>query len=351
MCKSDLHPLIAALPKVELHIHIEGTLSPELLFTLAAKNGIELPTPAEDPAFASPTTLIARYDAFTSLPDFLGYYNKAMRVLMHATDFEDLTYAYFTTVAKDNLRHAEIFFDPQAHTSRGVDYLSVVTGISAARRRALQDFGITSELIMCFHRDQSVAEAESIFEVAVELGHFEDGTLIGIGMDNCELGYPPELFKSIYHRAEDLGIRRTAHAGEEGDATYISRAIDECHVERIDHGIKLATDEKLMERVAGLGITLTVCPVSNIKLQCVKDVKEVPIELFLEEGVKFCLNSDDPAYFGAGLLENWCAVQTLFGFGKEVWKKLAVMGIDGSWAGDVRKRELLLEVEKVLEGF
>jgi adenosine deaminase len=349
MCQTSLHPFLQDLPKCEKHLHLEGSLSPELLFRLAAVNNVALPT--SDPAFESPASLRARYEHFTSLDDFLHYYFIGNSVLLTANDFESLAYEYFTRAHADSVVHAEVFFDPQGHTTRGVAYATVVEGFTRAQARAEKDFGITSELILCFLRHLPVMDAHNIFKEADALGHFSDGTVVGIGLDSSEVGFPPELFREVYASAAAKGIRRTAHAGEEGDASYISRSIDLCGVQRIDHGIRLADDLSLMKRVAEQNILVTMCPISNVKLRCVKEIKELPIRTFLDNGVKFSINSDDPAYFGGYIQDNYCAVQEAFGLTIAEWGGIAKAAIEGSWCDDTRKLTMLKGIEECLTKF
>lgn len=269
-----------------------------------------------------------------------------MSVLITSSDFESLAYEYFTRAHNNGVHHAEIFFDPQAHTSRGISYELVVSGLSAAQRRAEKDFGLTSKLILCFLRHLSAGEAETTYENALALGHFSSGTIAGIGLDSSEVGFPPEIFREVFQKAEVAGIRRTAHAGEEGDSTYISRALDICKTERIDHGTRLVDDEALLKRVAAQKTLITVCPLSNVQLKCVTKVAELPIRKFLEEGVRFSINSDDPAYFGGYILDNYCAVQEAFGLNLAEWRFIAEGAIEGSWCDEERKKILLLKVEE-----
>jgi adenosine deaminase len=346
MCKSTLHTFLAALPKCEHHLHLEGCLSASLVFRLAAKNNISLPSSTQDPAYASVESLTERYNHFSDLNDFLAYYYRALDAVITQNDFEMLGWEYFTTAARDGVKHAEVFFDSQSHTSRGVSLDTVVTGFDRACRRAEKELGITSKLIMCFLRHLPVQEARDTMQAAVSGGYFnvqdgEEGRIVeGLGMDSSEVGFRPELFAEQYAEAEKLGLRRTAHAGEEGDPSYISGALDSLRVERIDHGIRLVEDPALMERVVNEGIMLTVCPLSNVCLRAVQNVGQVPIRKFLEAGVKFSLNSDDPAYFGGYILKNYCAVQEAFNLSVEEWKVIAENSIQGSWCSEKRKEEL-----------
>jgi adenosine deaminase len=346
MCKSDIHQFLHDLPKCEHHLHIEGSLSPSLLFRLASVNNVPLPDADIDPSFKSVESLEARYLRFTSLNDFLHYYFIGMSVLITSSDFESLAYEYFTRAHNDGVHHAEIFFDPQAHTHRGIAYSTVVQGLSAAQRRAEDDFGLTSKLILCFLRHLSETDADVAYQEAVALGHFSNGTVAGIGLDSSEVGFPPEIFREVYASAKAAGIRRTAHAGEEGDSIYISKALDICHTERIDHGIRLVDDEALLKRVAKGKTLVTMCPLSNVRLRVVTRVAELPVRKFLDEGVRFSINSDDPAYFGGYILDNYCAVQEAFSLSMKEWKYIAESAIEGSWCDDDRKKILLAKVEE-----
>ncbi|KAG9246030.1 hypothetical protein BJ878DRAFT_417866 [Calycina marina] len=345
MCKTALHEFLHGLPKCEHHLHVEGSLSPALLFQLAKTNKITLPV-SGDSSFASISSLQARYERFTSLDDFLHYYYIGMSVLLTAGDFESLAYEYFSHAHRDGVHHAEIFFDPQAHTSRGIAYTTVVAGLSAAQRRAEADFGLTSKLILCFLRHLPASEANTTYAEASRLGHFSDGTVAGIGLDSSEVDFPPELFTEVYTSAKDAGIRRTAHAGEEGDTSYIEKALDICNVERIDHGIRMVEDETLLKRVAKNKMLVTVCPLSNVQLKCVTTVAELPIRRFLDEGIRFSINSDDPAYFGGYILDNYCAVQESFELSVAEWKYIAAGAIEGSWCDQARKETLLRKVDE-----
>ncbi|KAK5122639.1 hypothetical protein LTR85_003902 [Meristemomyces frigidus] len=350
MCRSDLHAFLQALPKCEHHMHLEGALTPSVLFQLAAKNKIQLPS--DDPAFTSPSTLAERYNQFTSLDDFLHYYYIGMSVLMDASDFEALAWDYFTHASADGVVHAEVFFDPQAHLSRDVSYDVVLAGFMAARSRANSEFGISSELICCFLRHLPAADGLATFKLDAVHASFSSGQVVGIGLDSSESPFPPELFKDIYDAAKASGLKRTAHAGEEGPAAYIKGALDDLDVSRIDHGIRLAEDPALVKRVAEQQILLSVCPISNVLLRCVSSVAELPIRMFLDQGVRFSINSDDPAYFGNNyLLANYCAVQDAFGLSKDEWSGICEAGINGSWCSEQRKEEMLAKLKAVVTQF
>lgn len=269
-----------------------------------------------------------------------------MSVLLTASDFYLLASEYFARAHADGVEHAEVFFDPQAHTLRGVKYEVVVEGFVKAQQEAESKWGMSTKLILCFLRNLPVEGAAEVFGEARALGHFSDGTLAGIGMDSSEVGFPPELFREIYTEAKEDGIRRTAHAGEEGDVSYIKGALDSLSVQRIDHGRRMPEEKALMERVAREKILVTMCPLSNVRLRGVKEVKELPIRIFLDEGVKFSINSDDPAYFGGYILDNYCAVQDAFGLTMKEWKTIADQAIEGSWCDDERKQVLLNKVDE-----
>jgi len=347
MCKSEFHGFLQALPKCEHHIHLEGALSPEVLFTLAKRNSITLPE--NDAAFTSPEGLLARYRKFTSLDDFLHYYYIGMSVLIHASDFEALAWDYFTHASSDGVHHAEVFFDPQAHLSRGISYTTVLDGFSAARRRAEAELGITTELICCFMRHLPVPDALATFGHEEVQRSYTEGHVRGIGLDSSEKGFPPHLFEEMYARAGELGLRRTAHAGEEGPAEFIASALDTLGVERIDHGIKLIHDEELLKKVAAQGTMLTACPMSNVVLRCVDHISEVPIRKFLDAGVNFSINSDDPAYFGGYILDNYCAVHDAFELNPKDWEKICRASILGSWCEEKRKEQLLSRLDSVMK--
>lgn len=248
-----------------------------------------------------------------------------------------------------SLKRFQVFFDPQAHISRGVSYDTVLAGFNAARERASIELGITSELICCFLRHLSVPECVSTFNLPDIQASYKRGDIIGIGLDSSENGFPPETFKEIYQGAKVLGLRRTAHAGEEGPAQYIKNALDVLDVERIDHGIRLAEDDELLKRVAAAGTLLTVCPMSNLLLRCVSQVAEVPIRKFIDAGVKFSINSDDPAYFGNNyILDNYVAVQDAFNLTVAEWKQICRNSIEGSWCKQARKDEMLLKLGQTI---
>ncbi|CAK4030056.1 adenosine deaminase [Lecanosticta acicola] len=347
---SSMDTFLQKLPKCEHHMHLEGALTPHVLFQLASKNNITLPP--DDPAFSSPETLLARYDQFTSLDDFLHYYYIGMSVLIDASDFESLAYDYFQHAHADGVVHAEVFFDPQAHLSRGIAYSTVLSGFQAARDRAARDLGISSELICCFLRHLPAQECSATFNLAEIQESLQSDGIVGIGLDSSEKDFPPHLFRDLYADAGRMGLQRTAHAGEEGPPEFILDALDQLHVDRIDHGIRLAEDEALLSRVARQGTLLTVCPLSNVLLRCVTSVSELPIRKFLDAGVNFSINSDDPAYFGNNyILSNYLAVQKAFNLNFEEWTRICENGIRGSWCGPQRKEEMLALLKVVVNDF
>lgn len=356
MCKTTLHRFLRDLPECEHHVHLEGCLTPELVFDLAKRNGVQLPNPAQQPDFQSPETLRQHYEQFQSLDHFLSYYFLSMSVLKHRADFETLAWSYFCHAYDDGVRHAEVFFDPQEHMQRGVAYETILDGFGEGCRRAERELGMSTKLILCFVRHLPLSNAMKLFELALERGDFEAtpdraARIAGIGCSSSEVGPPKDLFKEIYATARDKGIERTAHAGEEGDPSYIRAALDAYHVQRIDHGTRLVDDPMLVERIAQEGILITICPASNIKLRYMDRVDQLPIRKFLNAGIRFSINSDDPAYFGGFILHNYCAVQEAFDLSVEEWIEIARNSVQGSWAGDQRKAELLQMVDQYVSRF
>ncbi|KAL4807285.1 adenine deaminase [Aspergillus unguis] len=359
MCQSlssHWHSFLTGLPKCEHHVHLEGCLTPPLIFSLAKKNNVALPDPSEKPAYASIESLTARYGNFSNLDDFLSFYFIGMGVLKTREDFAELAWSYFKRAHDEGVHHAEVFFDPQDHMLRGVEYRIIVDGYVDGCKRAERELGVSTRLIMCFLKHLPLASAEKLYERALNEGDLleslvgEDPVIYGLGASSSELGPPKDLFKGIYQAAKGKGINLTAHAGEEGDASYIAAALD-MGATRIDHGIRLVEDFELMKRVAEEEAMLTVCPVSNVQLRCVKDVGEVPIRKFLDAGVRFSINSDDPAYFGAWILECYCKVQEAFGLSVREWRIIAENGVNGSWIGIERKKELLGRIEEHVRKF
>ncbi|KAK3684205.1 adenosine deaminase [Podospora appendiculata] len=349
MCKSPLHPLLVSLPKCEHHLHLEGCLTPDLLFALSAQNQIPLPSPSTDPAFASPATLAARYTVFTSLDDFLHYYYIGFRVLVTPADFEALAWSYFLHAHTNaNVRHAEVFFDPQAHTSRAIPLSTVIAGFSAAAARAQTELGMSSILIPCLLRHLPVADSAATYSALVAGDYFASGVLGGLGLCSSELAQPPQLWAPIFADANARGIRRTVHAGEEGPPAYVAAALDHLAAMRIDHGVRAAEDTELLARLAADGVMLSLCPVSNAALRVTRSVADAPVRALLAHGVKFSVNSDDPAYFGAWIQDVYCAVQDAFALTADEWAGIARVAVQGSWCGEERKGEMMRELEGVL---
>lgn len=328
-------------------MHLEGALTPSLLFTLAARNAVALPE--TDPAFASQTSLLDRYTRFSSLDDFLQYYFIGMSCLIYEYDFEQLAWEYFVKAKSDGVVHAEVFFDPEAHTGRGVAYQTVVSGFTKACQRAEKELGISTKLILCLLRHLPVHDSEKMYAQAE--ADLENGVLAGLGLSSSEKGNPPEKWKDIYASAKNKKIRRTAHAGEEGPVEYIKSALRDLDVERIDHGFRLADDTELMHEVAERQILVTLCPISNVRLRCVDSVGQLPIRTFLDAGVKFSINSDDPAYFGGYILDNYCAVQEAFDLTIEEWEGIVQASIDGSWVDQSRKTVMSEDLGNVLKRY
>jgi adenosine deaminase len=295
------HAQVAALPKAELHLHIEGTLEPELAFTLAARNGVRL-------RHADVVALRGAY-AFADLSSFLALYYECMAVLRTAADFADLAGAYLARAQADGVRRAEIFFDPQMHVSRGVPLSEVIGGLSAAAGQSAASGGPDVALIACFLRDRGPDDAARTLELLAPYA----GQVLGVGLDSAEVGYPPGDFAAVFDAARGLGLHTVAHAGEEGPPEYVWQALDLLGVERVDHGIRSVEDRALLRRLAADAIPLTVCPLSNVRLRCVPAMAEHPLPRLLEAGVRVTVNSDDPAYFGGYVADNYLALADALG--------------------------------------
>ena len=298
---ADRDHLISRLPKVELHLHIEGTLEPEMMFSLAGKHGIKLPYATVDE--------VRRAYAFHDLQSFLDLYYAGCDVLRDRRDFYAMAMAYFTRAHADRVVHAELFFDPQTHTVRGIPMEVVIGGLSDAMDDAHRRYGITSELILCFLRHLSEDDAFKTLEAAMPFL----SEITGVGLDSGERGNPPSKFTRVFEKARSLGLRAVAHAGEEGPAAYITEALDLLKVERIDHGVRCDEDPALVERLVRDRIPLTVCPLSNLKLCVVKDLAQHNFATLLRKGVAVTINSDDPAYFGGYIGENYRATAKALG--------------------------------------
>ncbi len=334
----DIAAFIEGLPKAELHLHIEGSLEPELLFAIAARNGVELP-------YASVDALRAAYD-FDNLQDFLDLYYRGLSVLREARDFYDLTWAYLKHARAEAVLHAEIFFDPQAHTSRGVAFSTVVAGITSALEDGRDRLGIGSKLILCFLRDRSAESALATLEEA--LPHKD--RIVAVGLDSAERGHPPSKFEAVFDRARAEGFLTVAHAGEEGPPDYVAEALDLLRAARIDHGIRALEDGALTARLARDAVPLTVCPLSNLKLKVVDDMAAHPLKAMLDAGLVATVNSDDPAYFGGYVNANYRAVQTALGLGRDDLARLARNSFEAAFLEAEDKRALIAQLDAYLAG-
>ena len=330
---ADRAAFIAALPKAELHLHIEGSLEPELMFELAQRNNVVIP-------FASVEEVRAAY-AFSNLQDFLDIYYQGMGVLITEQDFFDLTAAYLARAHADAVRHVEIFFDPQGHTARGVAFGTAITGITRALDDARERHGMTSKLIMCFLRHLDEADAEATLDEALP---FLD-RIDGVGLDSSEVGHPPSKFARVFARARGLGLKIVAHAGEEGPPEYVHEALDLLNVDRIDHGNRSLEDPALVRRLAAEGITLTVCPLSNLKLCVVNDIADHPLKTMLDAGLRATVNSDDPSYFGGHVNANYQAVADALDLSRDDLLTLARNSFTGSFLDDAAKAAHLAAID------
>ncbi|AWB34308.1 adenosine deaminase [Orrella marina] len=324
--QSRLMSFLREMPKAELHIHIEGSLEPELIFALAERNGMRL-------VYPDVQTLKAGY-AFKDLQSFLDIYYAGASVLRTAQDFEDMAWAYFLRAKADGVVRTELFFDPQTHTSRGVPLKACFAGLREACRRARTKLGISADLILCFLRHLSEEDAMSTLDDALAFRN----DFIGIGLDSSEKGNPPEKFARVYARCRELGLRLVAHAGEEGPADYIESALDVLKVERIDHGVQSIHSPALMLRLSQTKIPLTVCPLSNVKLCVFRDLADHPLAQMLDAGLCVTINSDDPAYFGGYLLDNYVQTFRALNLGMEHAYQLARNSLLASFASDSDKQ-------------
>ena len=315
----DLAAFIRGLPKAELHLHIEGSLEPEQMFEFARRNSVKLP-------FASVEEVRAAY-AFSNLQDFLDIYYQGAQVLLTTADFHDLAMAYFRRIAADGARHAEIFFDPQTHTDRGVPFAVVIEGLLSGMDEAEQTLGVTSKLILCFLRHLS---EEAAFATLEQAKPWLD-RIAGVGLDSSEVGHPPAKFAKVFAAARKLGLKVVAHAGEEGPPDYVYEALDLLEVDRIDHGNRALEDDALTERLVREGMTLTVCPLSNLKLCVVGDLTAHPLKRMLDLGLRATVNSDDPAYFGGYLGQNWIETAEALDLSRDELIVLAKNSFTGSF--------------------
>jgi adenosine deaminase len=326
--------LIRRLPKVELHLHIEGTLEPEMMFSLAAKHGISLP-------YRSVDEVRAAYN-FSDLQSFLDLYYAGCNVLRDRRDFYALAMAYFTRAHADRVVHAELFFDPQTHTARGVAIDVVIGGLRDAMDDARRRYGITSELILCFLRHLSQDDALATLDAALPFR----GDFVGVGLDSGERGNPPSKFERVFAKARGLGLRPVAHAGEEGPAAYIREALDLLHVERIDHGVRCDEDAALVAQLARDQVPLTVCPLSNLKLCVVRSLADHNFARLLRAGVAVTINSDDPAYFGGYIADNYRATAAALDLTAAELVSVAENAVRAAFIADTAKAELLAEIRR-----
>jgi adenosine deaminase len=322
-----------ALPKAELHLHIEGTFEPELIFAIGERNGIAVPYP----------NIEALCDAykFTDLQSFLNLYYAGMNVLRVEQDYYDLTAAYLRRAKAQGVRHAEIFFDPQAHTARGIAFETVLDGIWQALRDGERDLGITSHTIMCFLRDRSAQSAMATLDTAIA----HQDRIVAVGLDSAEVGNPPSKFSAVFDRARAEGFLTVAHAGEEAPPAYIWEALDLLKVSRVDHGVRCVEDATLVDRLVRQRVPLTVCPLSNLRLKVVAELTEHPLKRMLDAGLVATCNSDDPAYFGGYVGDNFAAIRAALGLSDQELVTLAKNSFEASFIDDASKRRFLAEVD------
>jgi adenosine deaminase len=330
---------IHRIPKAELHLHIEGSLEPEMMFQLAARNNITL-------SFRSVDEVRRAYQ-FTNLQSFLDIYYTGAKVLLHEQDFYDLTWAYLTKAYQQNLRHTEIFFDPQTHTDRDIPFERVITGIHQALEDGKEKLGITSRIIMCFLRHLSPESAMQTLETALP---FKDW-IVAVGLDSSELGNPPEKFAAVFDRARAEGFLTVAHAGEEGPPEYIWQALDLLKVKRIDHGVRCIEDEKLVQRLIKDMVPLTVCPLSNVKLRVFDQIHDHNVKRLLNRGVRVTVNSDDPAYFGGYVEENLLAIAEGLKLSADDIYKMERNAFEASFLPEDKKRAYLEELDAFMKNY
>jgi len=324
---------IRGIPKAELHVHLEGTLEPEMLLELGARNGVGLPCTSAEECRAA-----YRFD---DLQHFLDLYYAGVQVLVTERDFYELTAAYLRRAHADGARHVEVFFDPQSHTSRDVPFATVVEGIRGALVDAEQTLGVSSRLIMCFLRHLSPADAMVTLQTATPYRN----VIAGVGLDSAEAGHPPREFEDVFRVAREAGYRAVAHAGEEGPAEYITEALDLLKVARIDHGVRAIDDPELLRRLAREQVPLTMCPLSNLELQVTPDLAQHPLKRLLDAGLRVTVNSDDPAYFGGYLAANYAAAQRALDLSRDDIATLARNSITASWLDAPRRGQLLAEID------
>ncbi|ENV76112.1 adenosine deaminase [Acinetobacter ursingii] len=327
--------LIRVLPKAELHVHIEGTFEPELMFEIAQRNHIQIP-------YQSVEEIKQAYN-FHNLQSFLDIYYAGANVLVHEQDFYDLAWAYFEKCAEDKVVHTEMFFDPQTHTERGVEFATVLNGLKRACTDAKDKLGISSQLIMCFLRHLSEEDAFKTLEQALA---FRDD-IIAVGLDSSEVGHPPSKFERVFAKAREAGFLIVAHAGEEGPPEYVWEALDLLRVNRIDHGVRSDEDPALLQRLIDEKMPLTVCPLSNLKLCVVEDMAEHNIHRLLKQGVHVTINSDDPSYFGGYMNDNFLAVHTALNLSNDELKQLAINSFEASFIDSAEKQKWIATIQQL----
>jgi len=325
---------ITQMPKAELHLHIEGSFEPELMFEIAQRNKIKIP-------FKTVEEVRAAYN-FNNLQEFLDIYYAGANVLQTEQDFYDLTWAYLQRIHQDNVIHTEIFFDPQTHTERGISFETVITGIHKALEDGKNQLGITYKLIMSFLRHLSEDDAFATLEQAMPF----QGNIDGVGLDSSEVGNPPSKFKRVYEKARQAGFKLVAHAGEEGPPEYVWEALDILKIDRLDHGNRSLEDAQLVDRLVKDQLALTVCPLSNLKLKVVKDLKKHPLKTMLDKGLKATVNSDDPAYFGGYMNDNFIAVAEALKLDKKDLYQLAKNSFEATFVSDKEKQQMLQKLDE-----
>ena len=329
----SIHNFIEGIPKAELHLHIEGTFEPDLMFEIARRNNISI-------NYKSVDELKKAYN-FNNLQEFLDIYYAGASVLIYEQDFYDLTWAYLTKVHEQNLVHTEIFFDPQTHTDRGISFDTVIQGIHIALEEAKEKLGISSQLIMCFLRHLDEVAAFDTLEQALPYKEW----IAGVGLDSSEMGHPPSKFENVFSKALDEGFITVAHAGEEGPAAYVWEAINLLKISRIDHGNRSLEDDQLIKHIVEKQIPLTMCPLSNLELKVVDDLKDHPMLQLMEAGLMVTINSDDPAYFGGYMNENYIQIAAALNLSKKQIAELAKNSFKASFLSDVEKEKLMNQVE------
>ena len=334
MNHTQINNFIEGIPKAELHLHIEGTFEPELMFKIAQRNNIPI-------NYNSIDELKKAYN-FNNLQEFLDMYYAGAKVLIHIQDFYDLTWAYLTKVHEQNLIHTEIFFDPQTHTDRGVSFNTVIQGIHSALEDGKEKLGISSKLIMCFLRHLDEAAAFETLNQALPYKNW----IAGVGLDSSEMGHPPSKFERVFSKAREEGFITVAHAGEDGPAEYVWEAINLLKVSRIDHGNQSLDDDQLIKHIAEKQIPLTVCPLSNLELKVVNDLKDHPLMKLMEAGLMVTINSDDPAYFGGYVNENYTCIASALNLSKRQITELAKNSIKSSFLPDGDKEKIIMQIEE-----